>query len=91
MGRVACDGDAVAASQQLHAVIGGPFEEVLAQFRAQGAILGDPVHWDGRHAIEFRSAWERAEADLRNFHGSLQEVLAAALRVQGDILSAGGN
>ncbi|MEO9223690.1 MAG: hypothetical protein ABI276_01710 [Acidimicrobiales bacterium] len=91
MGRVACDSEAITASQQLQAVIGGPFEEVLAQCQSQGAILGDPAHWDGNHAVQFRQVWERTQADLRTFHASMQEAMAAAQRIQGDIFAAGGN
>jgi len=91
MGRVACDSEAIAASQQLQAAVAGPFQEVLSRFQSHGAVLGDPTHWDGNHATQFRDAWQRAQTDLRAFHASMQEVLAAAQRVQGDIFAAGGN
>lgn len=91
MGRVACDSEAITASQTLQSVIGGPFQEVLSQLQSQGAVLGDPTHWDGNHAVQFRQAWDRSQADLRSFHASLQEVLSAAQRIQGDIFTAGGN
>ena len=91
MTRVACDSEAIAASQQLEATIAGPFQDVLTRFQQHGAVLGEPAHWDGNHAAQFRQAWDQAQADLRSFHASLHEVLAAAQRIQADILAAGGN
>lgn len=91
MPRVACDSEAITASQQLQAVIAGPFEEVMGQLQAQGSTLCEPVHWDGNHATQFRAAWEKYQADLRTYHASLHEVMTAAQRIQSDIFAAGGN
>ncbi|GAA2371869.1 hypothetical protein ACI2L4_39045 [Streptomyces sparsogenes] len=90
-GTVKVDEAAHTASRKFLTIIDGGFQHSIDQLSSAGSVLSDPTHWSGRHANEFRSAWQGAQADLRKIKQALDEFQRKFDTVLKEISRAGGN
>lgn len=90
-GTVTVDDAAHAASRKFLGIIDGNFQQSIDQLTSAGSILSDPTHWNGRHATEFRGAWQGAQADLKKIKQALDEFQQKFDTVLKEISRAGGN
>jgi hypothetical protein len=87
--KVGVDSAAHAASRKFLSIIHGGLSESINQLSSAGNVLSDQSHWSGRHADEFRQAWESAQTDLHKIRQALQEFQHRFDRVLNDISTAG--
>ena len=81
---------AMAALSRMQAIVQGGLAEQIRQLGEAGDVVGDPGHWEGPHAAQFRAAWADTKLSLYRLLDDLGELQVRLVRVQHDIQAAGG-
>jgi uncharacterized protein YukE len=80
--------EAITAFQR---IVTGPLLQQIGELNAQGQILSQPEHWDGRLAGEFRGHWAETHQKLMGIQQALEELRKQVHQINQNIMQAGGN
>lgn len=82
---------AIEAIRTMRTVITGGLTEQIGALSRAGDTAGDPAHWEGPLADQFRGVWSGTKADLQRLLADLEELRQRLDVVQLNIQSAGGS
>lgn len=82
--------EAINALGVMSTIINGGLSGELDRLGGQGAVLEDPMHWDGPLAARFRAEWPTTKAHLARMVADLEALRQQLTTIQGNIQAAGG-
>lgn len=91
MPRVLSTDAAKSAIASMSSIINGGLAEQITQLDQQGRQLSQPDVWDGTLAAQFRGAWPQTSKSLQTVKNELEDLRQKIERINGDIMTAGGN
>ena len=82
--------EAIAAIATMQAIINGGLSEQVSALAKAGETAGEPQHWEGPSAEQFRGVWGQTKQNLTRLLIDLEELRKRLEVVQRNIQTAGG-